>query len=151
MIVTIKQQQHKKILFQTLQWNLHQTSRDSSYPGESDRTAKSAHAEINDKACPAGADLFCVWANIAKFFSLMLPFLAGKTIFSQGGWEKVNVGYEAERRLSMFVWTCVKKQTDCTLHSSLKTGHTAAVINADSDSGQALHSSQQRKWHKNTA
>ncbi len=100
MIVTIKQQQHKKKLFQTLQWNFHQSSRNSSYPGES---AKSAHAEINDKACPAGADLFCVWANIAKFFSLMLE----KQSLVRVVGEK-ETGYEAERRLSMFVWTCVK-------------------------------------------
>jgi len=61
-----------------------------------DWTAKSAHAEINDKQCPAGADLFCAPANITKFFSLMLQFFGGKPIFSLGGWEDVNIGYVAE-------------------------------------------------------
>jgi len=78
--------------------------------GQSDWTAKSAHAEINDKQCPAGADLFCAPANITKFFSLMLPFFAGKPIFSLGGWEDVNIGYVAE--MLMCVWLNMCKITD---------------------------------------
>lgn len=63
--------------------------------GQTDWTAKSAHAEINDQRCPAGADLFCAWTNIAKFFSLMLSFFAGKAIFSHDSWEEVNTGFVA--------------------------------------------------------
>jgi len=116
--------------------------------GQSDRTAKSAHAEINDKQGPAGADLFCAPANITKFFSLMLPFFAGKPIFSLGGWEDVNIGYVAEMLMCVWLIMCKVTQTDSTLNGCVKTRLAAAVINADSR--QSLHKSQQRKWHKNT-